>query len=339
MYKEIVEWYSQNKRDLIFRTYSDPYAIWVSEIMAQQTKIDTMIPYFKRWMKKFPTISSCSSATEDDVLKMWEGLGYYRRAKFLRKGCIYVIENHSGVFPNEYTDILKIPGIGEYTAAAIYSIVFNGKQPAIDGNVIRIVARLNEISSDSTSSKTKKEIFDIVDSWMNECKQCIFSDFTQGLMEIGALICTPKNPNCVACPLKSHCSSFQKGTQLNFPVKPKKKTSPIVNYDVLIIKKNNQLLVSKDWSDGLMTGLTRLPQVDRSCLSEYDIMKTIGELTHVFSHKKWCLTIHVATINEKKSIPDSWEWMDVSSFEATPFVTAHKKIIEKHVIPMFSNFK
>lgn len=330
MYKNIVEWYAQNKRDLVFRKYSDPYAIWVSEIMAQQTKIETMLPYFERWMIQFPTIEACSSASEIDVLKMWEGLGYYRRAKLLRKGCIHVLTNHNGIFPNEFPNILKIPGIGEYTAAAIYSIVFNGKKAAIDGNVIRIVSRVHEIKSDSTNAKTKKEILHIVESWMNECVLCNFSDFTQGLMEIGALICTPKNPKCLVCPLKKHCAAYENETQLSYPVKPRRKESPFFEYDVLIIEKNDRLLVSEDWSDGLMVGLTRLPQIDRKYLSNFNIEKTIGKTTHVFSHKKWLLTVHVASLNENSIVPNNWYWLDYSKVKASPFITAHKNILEKH---------
>ena len=330
MYQEIVQWYQHNKRDLVFRNYSDPYAIWVSEIMAQQTKIETMIPYFRQWMKQFPSIESCASAAEIDVLKAWEGLGYYRRAKLLHKGCIFVMENYSGTFPNGYNDILKIPGIGEYTAAAIYSIVFNGKKAAIDGNVIRIVSRINEIESDSTNIATKRTITNIVELWMNECEKCDFSDFTQGLMEIGALICTPKKPKCFECPLQEYCSALYNETQLEYPVKPQKKISPIIEYDVLIIEKNNLLLVSEDWSDGLMSGLTRLPQINRSSLNEFDVKEEIGKLTHVFSHKKWRLTIFVASIKANYILPVTWHWMDSSEIKSSPFVTAHKKILENY---------
>jgi A/G-specific adenine glycosylase len=330
MYEEIVTWYTQNKRDLLFRKYSDPYAVWVSEIMAQQTKIETMLPYFERWMKQFPTIASCASASENNVLKMWEGLGYYRRAKLLHKGCAHILNNHSGIFPVEYDDILNIPGIGDYTAAAIYSIVFNGKKAAIDGNVIRIVSRVFEIKNDSTSVKTKKEILTTVDSWMSECKVCNYSDFTQGLMEIGALICTPKSPKCSICPLKEKCSAFLHDTQLDYPKRPQKKVSPVFEYDVLIINKNNKLLVSEDWSDGLMIGLTRLPQVTRENLHQFNIINNLGELTHVFSHKKWKLTIYIASLKEGFSIPKSWHWLDSTEAEATPFITAHKKILASY---------
>lgn len=330
MYLKIVQWYQKNKRDLIFRKYTDPYAIWVSEIMAQQTQIETMLPYFERWMKKYPTISSCASAHINEVLKMWEGLGYYRRAKLLHQGCNYVLKNHSGIFPTDYIDIHKIPGIGEYTAAALYSIVFNGKKAAIDGNVIRIVSRVNEIQDNSASVKTKKKITEIVEGWMSDCVQCNYSDFTQGLMEIGALICTPKNPKCIECPLKEECLAFTNETQLNYPVKVQKKVSPVLEYDVLIIEKDNKLLVTENWSDGLMIGLTRLPQIDRSQLYTFNIIDTIGEMTHIFSHKKWLLTIHVCAIDNAFEIPSSWRWLNIEDINITPFITAHKKIITNY---------
>lgn len=329
MYNAIVNWYTIHKRDLLFREYSDPYAVWVSEIMAQQTKIDTMLPYFKRWMETFPTIESCANASESYVLKVWEGLGYYRRAKLLQKGCQHILSNHAGIFPKNYNDILSIPGIGEYTAAAIYSIVFNGKKAAVDGNVIRIVARVHEIDSDSTNTKTKKEITEIVNSWMDECTQCNFSDFTQGLMEIGALICTPKKPNCSLCPLKDACSAFSSGTQLNYPIRPSKKKSPIFKFDVLIVQHKEKLLISEDWSDGLMVGLARLPQIPHDNLNQFHVIRKTGETKHVFSHKVWNLTFYQAALKEGFSIPNDWRWLDIAKIKSLPFITAHKKIINE----------
>lgn len=329
MYRKIVDWYEENKRDLEFRKYNDPYSIWISEIMAQQTKIDTMIPYFKRWMFELPTIDDCANASIEKVLKLWEGLGYYRRAKLLHQGCIYVKEQHNSVFPSELENIKKIPGIGDYTAAAISSIVFNKPTPAIDGNVIRVVSRIFTIEEDTTKSSTKKHIYNIVKSWMENNDDYNYSSFTQGLMEIGALICTPRNPNCAHCPLNESCYAYKTNNQEHFPLKKMKKKIPFVEYAVLIAIVNNKILVSNDWSDGLMKGLIRLPQVDLDELENYQDYEVVGSYSHIFTHKKWKLNICVFN-KEFIDLKNSWYWLEIDKINEVALITAHKRILEKY---------
>ncbi len=329
MYKYIVHWYTVNKRELEFRKYQDPYAIWVSEIMAQQTKIDTMIPYFIKWMQEFPTIDDCANASIERILKIWEGLGYYRRARLLHQGCIYIKEHHNSIFPFQFDSIKNIPGIGEYTASAISSIVFNQPNPAIDGNVIRIVTRILSIKDMITKTSTKKHIHDVVKSWMLECDSCNYGFFTQGLMEIGALVCTPKNPNCINCPLNKFCMAYLESTQEHFPVKPTKKKIPTFDYAVLIIQNDKNILISKDWEDGLMKGLIRLPQIGLNELYSYQYHEFLGSYNHVFSHKKWNLSVYKV----KQSDFDyrkSWFWISLDDIREAALITAHKRILEKY---------
>lgn len=329
MYKEIVDWYSLNKRELEFRKYNDPYAVWVSEIMAQQTKIDTMLPYFKNWMNKFPTINDCADARLDEIIKAWEGLGYYRRAKLLHQGCNHLKNHHNSIFPSDLDEILAIPGIGDYTASAISSIVFNQPNPAIDGNVIRIVSRVFSITEDSTKSVTKKIIFNAVKTWMYECNDCDYSSFTQGLMEIGALVCTPKSPKCTICPLNFQCSAYKNNNPEQFPIKPNKKSIPVLEYAVFIVKNNSKILVSKNWEDGLMEDLFRLPQVNLSDTKKYNNLNFLGKHNHIFSHKKWILSVY--TVNHQSfQTNDSWVWIDFNQLRELPLITAHKRILEKY---------
>lgn len=329
MYKYIVEWYANNKRELEFRKYQDPYAIWVSEIMAQQTKIDTMIPYFIKWMQEFPTIDDCANAPIERILKIWEGLGYYRRARLLHLGCNYVKEHYNSIFPSDLELIKNIPGIGEYTASAISSIVYNQPNPAIDGNVNRIVARILAIKDEITKSSTKNQIHDVVKSWMLECDSCNYSYFTQGLMEIGALVCTPQNPDCINCPLSKFCLAYKENNQENYPIKPTKKKIPVFDFAVLIIQNNQNILISKDWEDGLMKGLIRLPQITLDELDSYENCEHLGNYNHVFSHKKWNLSVfrvNTSDFNYKKS----WFWISFDEIRETALITAHKRILEKY---------
>ena len=256
--EELTSWFRKNHRDLPFRKNKDPYSIWVSEIMAQQTRIETMIPYYERWMKDYPTILDLANAPIEKVLKSWEGLGYYNRARKLYEGAIQVIDEYNGVLPSNLDELLKIKGIGPYTAGAIASIAFNQKTPAVDGNVLRVITRLLEIEDDISKPTTVKKVYEIVYDFMDDH----YSEFTEGLMELGALICTPLNPKCNECPLNHKCMSYQKNTQLNYPIKTKAKKNPILSFKTLMIIKDSKILLSKDDRDGLMKDFYRLPKLN-----------------------------------------------------------------------------
>jgi A/G-specific adenine glycosylase len=331
MHNDIIDWYKLNKRNLAFREYSDPYAIWVSEIMAQQTQIITMLPYFEKWMSSFPTIQMCADADIDDILKLWQGLGYYRRARNLHEGCQFIVKQFNGVFPDNYIDIRKVPGIGDYTASAILSIAFNKMYPAVDGNVLRVVSRITESFDDVSLNRTKSKIHSIVAEWMMECSNCDYSSFTQGLMEVGATICTPKAPKCENCPLKMRCKSYYNNTVSSIPYKSPKKSIPTHSIFTYIIIHNNKILVSEDWSDGLMIGYYRLPNFNASNQGLITNKKYLGRAKHTFSHKKWDLTIYEADLSNPNKTPSHTKWIELSRVHNLPWSTAYLKIIAKYL--------
>ncbi|HBS91588.1 MAG TPA: A/G-specific adenine glycosylase [Erysipelotrichaceae bacterium] len=320
---KLIAWYQKNQRDLPFRKTNDPYAIWVSEIMAQQTRIDTMIPYYHRWLNQFPTIEACAEAEVDDILKAWEGLGYYRRARFLHQGCQYLMKYHQGIFPDTHEEIAKIPGIGPYTSAAIASIAFGISVPAIDGNVLRVVSRLRKINSDISKESTKKEVYSLCYDWMQSYNA---SQFTQGMMEIGALICTPSSPKCNLCPLQSECASYNDQTMLDYPVKPMKKKPSEHHYDLYLIYDDTNLLVSYDDEDGLMQGMVRLPMVQSTQTAPFDRVK-VATFKHVYSHKIWYCTVYTASPDSFSYSSEHYQWMPKAKISSIAWITAAKKAL------------
>ena len=202
--EDLLRWYQENARKLVFRQKKEAYSIWVSEIMAQQTRIEAMLPYYERFMARYPDLNSLAQAHEDDLVKIWQGLGYYNRVKNMKKCAAYCVENYHGQFPQTKKELSKLPGIGDYTAGAIASIAFDEKVSAVDGNVIRVFSRLYHITEDVSQTKIKKQITELVDASLADP----ISDYNQALMELGALVCIPKNPRCDICPIRKDCQSL-----------------------------------------------------------------------------------------------------------------------------------
>lgn len=320
--EELCNWYILNHRKLSFRESKDPYSIWVSEIMAQQTRIDTMLPYFDKWMNEFPDIESLANAPIERVLKLWEGLGYYNRARKLHEGAKYVIENYNGILPKSATELEKISGIGPYTAGAISSIAYNLESPAVDGNVLRVVSRLLMLDDDISKNKTKEKVTDIVRNWMKNSNP---SDFTQGLMELGALICMPQITLCNECPLNKKCLAFLNQQEKNFPIKSKVKKQIELDLYTLLITKDNQIVLSLDDSDGLMKGFYRLPQKKEIDLNQFSYL---GKSKHVFSHRIWLMQIYKA--KENSYILNNKEiWFPIDQLDQIAIVSAHRKLLDQ----------
>lgn len=318
----LIPWYIEHKRDLVFRKHQDPYYIWVSEIMAQQTRIDTMLPYFERWIEKWPTIEALAQAPIEDVLKAWEGLGYYNRARKLHEGAQLVHEKYEDRLPKSLEELRKIPGIGFYTAGAIGSIAYGLRTPAVDGNVLRVISRLYKIDEDVTSKQTVDRIYQIVYDLMEDCNT---SDFTQGLMEIGALVCTPKNPSCSLCPLVTKCLSEKDGTQMNYPIKKAAKKPKEIELHVYLIENENKILLTDECKDGLMKGLYRLPQFETipEALKSAELKE---KRKHVFSHRIWNMNCYKYT--QAVSLENCF-WVNINQIEDYPIVTAHKKWLKE----------
>ena len=238
----LLTWYRQHGRTLPWRRHSDPYAVWVSEVMLQQTRVDTVIPYFKRWMRLFPTIKKLAHASERDVLKAWEGLGYYSRARNLHKTAKIVVEKYNGELPRNVEELNSLPGIGRYTVGAIASMAFGMDEPTLDGNLRRVFARLFDVTELADSSAGEKILWRLAAKHLPKGQA---GDYNQALMDLGAMICIPKNPHCLICPLMKICKARQAGTQELRPVLKSKKATPhYVNAAGVIVSKGCVLLLS-----------------------------------------------------------------------------------------------
>ena len=260
-------WYSLNKRDLPWRTTRDPYLIWLSEIILQQTRIDQGLDYYNRFALEFPTVSDLASASEDQVLKLWQGLGYYSRARNLHFTAKYIQQQFHGIFPNDYKSILSLKGIGEYTAAAIASISFNLEYPAVDGNVYRVLSRYFGISTPIDSGAGKKNFYELAKELIKGNDPGMHN---QALMEFGALQCTPKNPDCNSCPLNMQCYAFlnQKITELPAKQNKTKQRDRYFNYIVLL--KENQTWLQKRTANDIWKNLYEFPVVETSEKTEIE---------------------------------------------------------------------
>ncbi len=294
LFDVLLGWYSQSKRTLPWRGAPSPYEVWVSEIMLQQTRVETVKPYFSRWMKAFPTVQDLAASEEETVLKLWEGLGYYSRARNLHKAAKIVTETYGGNLPCDKVLLQKLPGIGAYTAGAILSIAFGVCEPAVDGNVLRVVSRLTADPFDISKDETKASVADMLRPFMPASRT---SDFTQALFEIGALVCLPdRDYRCNLCPLTAFCAAFNRSEQDIYPVKPVKAPKKTETLTVFVLRFNGKYALRKRGDKGLLAGLYELPGVSGT-LSEKEVAALYpGKITplppakHVFTHIVWEMT-------------------------------------------------
>lgn len=310
----LMNWYDQNKRVLPWRRDQDPYHVWISEIMLQQTQAQTVIPYYDRFLTTLPTLKDLANVKEDDLLKLWEGLGYYSRARNLKKAAMQIINDYQAVWPTTATELQKLTGIGPYTAAAIASISFNEKIPAIDGNAFRVFGRMFEIDADIAKPKTRQIYAEYILPLMPEDRP---GDFNQAVMDLGATIATPKNPDIERDPLKAFNQSYQDGTFLDYPVKTKPAKKKSLDLFAVEIFDKDQILMEKRPQTGLLANLYMLPLFDVTKIKpedqlaalkadfkdQYgldlkDIEKTSVKVKHVFSHLIWHVTVVTATIKK-----------------------------------------
>jgi len=300
----LLRWYDENKRDLPWRRTRDPFAIWISEAMLQQTRVETVIPYWERFLETFPTVEALAAAEIDDVYRVWTGLGYYSRARNLKHAAETIVREHDGSLPETAEALETLKGIGRYTAGAIASIAFEREAPLVDGNVIRVFARLLGIREDSASKA-------VLDRMWAEAELLVRGerpgDLNQALMELGATLCTPRNPHCLACPVRSECDAHAAGDAEALPVK-KKKTKPTQMRAVAVwLERNGRVLVVRRPDEGLMAGLWELPggplaqgeepkehvaRVLREVVGlEILDAEAIGSIEHLFTHRR--LQLHV----------------------------------------------
>lgn len=257
---KILTWYKGHRREMPWREDPSPYRIWISEIMLQQTRVDTVIPYFNNFMEKYPTIESLANSDEDELMKYWEGLGYYSRIRNIRETALNIVSNYNGEIPETFDELLKLKGIGEYTAGAIASEAFGQKVPAVDGNVFRVFARLTAKEDDLRDLKFQKRLKEAVTSVLPESQ---IGDFNQGLIELGALICIPKgSPKCGLCPVKDLCLSNKLNLQDKIPVKSKAKQRTVQEKTVFILQYQDKFAVRKRDDQNLLAGLFEIPNVE-----------------------------------------------------------------------------
>lgn len=269
-YNILIKWYLQNKRDLPWRKTVDPYQIWLSEIMLQQTRVAQGMPYFFSFTKEFPTVKDLADAPEEKILKLWQGLGYYSRARNLHKTAQYISNDLNGVFPDSYKELLKLKGVGEYTAAAIASFSYNESVPVVDGNVFRVLSRYFDIESDIALPATKKEFAALAQELMPKDNPAIFN---QAIMEFGALQCVPKSPDCSVCVFNESCAALQKGKVNKLPVKSKKVkvTNRYFNYLILEDVLGNTL-IQKRTAKGIWHNLYEFPLLETETIADFDLV-------------------------------------------------------------------
>lgn len=311
MQQQLLEWYDTHARSLPWRDDPTPYRVWVSEIMLQQTRVDTVKSYFERFIGALPTIEALAGVQEQKLLKLWEGLGYYSRARNLKKAAIEIMMNHKGQFPSSTEELIKLPGIGPYSAGAIASIAYGIKVPAIDGNVLRVIARITGNRNDITQTETKVEIGEFVLKLLPVKR---VGDFNQALMELGATVCLPNGaPRCEVCPVHALCTAHSQNITDQIPVKTKKKSRRIEQKTVFIIHCFQKTAIQKRSDDGLLQGLWEFPNTNgdlsleegEAVLREWGLhvtkMEPLQKAKHIFTHVEWHMTGYLAQVEECKS--------------------------------------
>ena len=319
--QQLLDWYAQNGRDMPWRVkggaHYDPYAVWISEIMLQQTTVATVVDYFIRWMKKFPDIKTLASADLQDVLLAWQGLGYYTRARKIHECAHVLMEKYDGQIPNKREELLKLPGIGPYTASSICCFAFNQPETVVDGNVMRVIARLYGIIKEITAP----EIYPLAQELTSPTQG---ADYASAIMDLGATICTPTNPKCAACPWGNACIARKKGIQEQIPVIKKLTKKEKFGRLYLIQNGAGEYLIRQRPKQGLLANLWEFPWEEVSSLSP----KKLPHVVHVFTHFKLTLELVHAPQQKAKDFPNAI-WVCAKDFKNYPFPTLMQKVIKK----------
>ena len=362
--QKLLAWYDENKRDLPWRRSKNPYHIWVSEIMLQQTRVDTVIPYYERFLEWFPTVESLANAPEERLLKAWEGLGYYSRVRNMQTAAQQIMSEFEGKFPSTYEGISSLKGIGPYTAGAISSIAFNLPQPAVDGNVMRVLARLFEVNHDIGNPSNRKIFQAMMDVLIDPDRP---GDFNQALMDLGSDIEAPVNPRPEESPVKEFSAAYQHGTMDLYPIKaPKKKPIPIYLKALVVQNSQGQFLLEKNESEKLLAGFWHFPLIEVDDFSdqtqELDLFSQVAEpilqlgpspqesfeqdydlevdwqdlrfeeVKHIFSHRKWHIQIIAGRVAETQEYTDREVlWLSPEEFSNYPLAKPQQKIWQAYL--------
>lgn len=327
----ILSWYDQGHRDLPWRRTQDPYRIWISEIMLQQTRAETVVSYYERFLARYPTVQDLASAPEEELLKAWEGLGYYSRARSLQKAAKEIVARYGGQLPADLEKLRALPGIGDYTAGAIASIAFGIPAAAVDGNVERVLCRWDAIKDEVGTPAVRRQIAARAQALVPPDRPGAFAN---AMMEMGATMCTPKNPKCLLCPVREGCMGFAQGIAQELPRKAKKKAQRVENRAVLLVFCDNRVLIVKR-QEKLLGGLFVFPDVleesnpARLCQAlealgiraAYD--EKLGHARHVFTHLIWEMDVHAVVADEMTQVPGG-QWVSRQELAALPLPTAVK---------------
>ncbi len=330
----LLAWYDEHARSLPWRKdHIDPYHTWVSETMLQQTRVETVLGYYARFLEKFPTVAALADASEDEVLKMWEGLGYYSRARNLHKGAQQVVRDHGGVIPDTVDALRTLSGVGPYTAGAIASIAYGKAVPAVDGNVIRVVSRLRGIRENVGVPSVCRRLEGEAASLIPPDRP---GDFNQAVMDLGATVCTPGTPSCDRCPLREVCDAFSEGDAEDLPVLPRKALPKTIEYDVCLIFSGDRVLMRQRtetmlkglWVFPLLQGrhtLRQLPAAVRR-LTKLPVtdVSAEGEARHVFTHQIWQMKLYAMQAVPGIDAPAGWRFVTLAEMDALALPTAVK---------------
>lgn len=340
--KKLLKWYDENARELPWRSDPKPYKVWVSEIMLQQTRVETVLPYFERFLVRFPDIASLASASQEDVLRLWEGLGYYSRARNLHKAAQVVMNELSGQIPSSAEELERLPGIGKYSAAAIASIAYGEAIAAVDGNLKRIYARLLKLQEPLGSSAFEQKVQSYAQEVLPKDRP---GDFTQALMDLGSLLCLPKQPQCQACPIQSDCLAYQQNEQNMLPIRIKKAPVPEYTVCAAVIIRDGLVLLRQRKQQGMLGGMWEYPggkmiscDADLpACLRremktktgmKISVGKETGIFPHTYTHFKINLHAFYAEIQEAESLilPQDFAWVPLEQLSNYPMGKVARQI-------------
>jgi len=342
--KPLLAWYDVNARILPWRENVNPYRVWISEVMLQQTRVEAVKSYFERFMKALPTIQALAEIEDDYLLKLWEGLGYYSRARNVKKTANIVVEQYGGEFPSNYDDLMKLPGIGSYTAGAISSIAFGNPVPAVDGNVLRVISRVMASEEDISNQSVKKKVEDELRATMPQIKA---GAFNQALMEIGAMVCVPNGmAKCEICPLKQLCKANKLDIVMELPKKSLKKPRTIEEKTILVIKSGDKVALRKRGNKGILAGLYEFPNMD-GYLSENEVLYLVKQMSlsairiqqlepskHIFTHKEWHMIGYVIKVEELEQsdvlerITDLKNAVELAKLEERPYLEQNNSLFK-----------
>ncbi|NIP99352.1 MAG: A/G-specific adenine glycosylase [Nitrospinaceae bacterium] len=340
----LLKWFGTARREMPWRETADPYAIWVSEIMLQQTQVATVIPYFERWMRSFPTVHKLARAREDTVLKHWEGLGYYSRARNLHRTAKTVVRDHGGRLPDSHDALMQLPGIGRYTAGAILSIAFGQAVPVLDGNVKRVLSRLFTVSGNGRPGTAETRLWDLSSQLVPDKNP---GDFNQALMELGATVCLPKKPMCLLCPVQSSCQAYRNGVVDQFPPPRVRPPAKKIEVSAAVITRNGKVFIQQRPKKGLMGGLWEFPggkrrpkETEEQCLKreireELGIPVVIAKklMTIRHSYTQFRVTLNVfwcpwQSGRIRATQCEQWKWVRYADLNDYTFPAANVKIVQ-----------